>query len=417
MKRTKNILIIILLTVVFYTNNVYAGCKLGPNVMLDLAGLYNVLKIMVPLVIIALTVYEIFNTVLKGDAEGDIKKVAIKFVKRIAIAILILFTPMLVNQFMKMLSINDGEGSTCFEYLMNPDKIIEDKNLVDDSKYNTSASFGIGDTITIAGQNFIITDTEGSFEDATGITYYALAQENFETTCDTVYKFNNGGLNDVLNGIGDVYEVKTQCGTSPESNTELGKTFSENSVLENLSTNSFGSGLALVSFAEGTIALHDTISYDYCQKAISNYADYLRNYKGFTVISPDSNRVEKSVYNSIKGGGFWEFSNGGFVTLADSRAAYKQMHLYDGNSESKLDGALVGAEALLNGNTTPNGDFVVYSKAGFYYDKGIYKSYFENKKNIGIDLDIVITLEEQYTVGCRPMIEFTEKDYQDLINK
>lgn len=424
MKRTKNILIIILLTVVFYTNNVYAGCKLGPNVIRDLAGLYTILKIMVPSIIIALTAWEIFNTVLKGDAEGDIKKVAIKFVKRIAIAILILFTPMLVNQFMSILSINDDNSAngSCFKYLMDPSLMDEDGNEQKQNvKYN---ELEMNDLISIGGETFIITDIQGSYEDKGGVTYYAVSQKNFngygnhELTWSTSAKTYNFNLGDCPfdSSSPNHYLCSSTDGQNNISSEPSMGSGSRQSVFSDSTNDDVVSFKELAfSYPEVTKAVVNvphSVNRSECSNAISNYSQYLKNYTGISVIMPTKEHIKAVSERKVKGGVFFlSEENTGFFTQT-------AVDTWKTDIASNL--------GIVYNNENPN----LLEQAAYKFGEKIYEAFNDmipptnilNVEVAGVQTNEIFGTsksggDEQPHWGCRPMIKFNEETYKKLKNQ
>ena len=93
-------------------------CPLGPDVTKDLYGALMILKIIAPLLCIGLSVFDAIKAVAKGDPSTDLKKVAIKFLKRMMYAIILFFIPVLVDLFFQMADVWGANG-TCD--LMNPE--------------------------------------------------------------------------------------------------------------------------------------------------------------------------------------------------------------------------------------------------------------------------------------------------------
>ena len=93
-------------------------CPLGPDVTKDLYGALMILKIIAPLLCIGLSVFDAIKAVAKGDPSTDLKKVAIKFIKRMMYAIILFFIPVLVDLVFQMVDVWGANG-TCD--LMNPE--------------------------------------------------------------------------------------------------------------------------------------------------------------------------------------------------------------------------------------------------------------------------------------------------------
>ena len=92
----------------------YTGCPLGKHVTKDIYGLLKILKIVVPILVIGLTILEGVKAVAKGEIAGEEKKLATRFVKRLIIAVILFFLPVLVNQIMIMANIWDENGTCDF---------------------------------------------------------------------------------------------------------------------------------------------------------------------------------------------------------------------------------------------------------------------------------------------------------------
>lgn len=90
-------------------------CPLGPEVTKDLQGVLKVFNIVAPLLVIVLSTMDAIKAITKGDAAGDLKKVAIRFGKRAALAAVLFFLPIIVNQLMIMLDFWDAAGGCTFE--------------------------------------------------------------------------------------------------------------------------------------------------------------------------------------------------------------------------------------------------------------------------------------------------------------
>lgn len=96
------------------SENYYTGCPLGEHVTKDIYGLLKILKIIVPILVIGLTILDAVRAVAKGEIVGEEKKLAIRFVKRLIIAVILFFLPVLVNQIMIMANIWDENGTCDF---------------------------------------------------------------------------------------------------------------------------------------------------------------------------------------------------------------------------------------------------------------------------------------------------------------
>ena len=96
------------------SDDLYTNCPLGINVTKDIYGLLKILKITIPILVIGLTIIEGVKAVAKGEIAGEEKKLAIRFVKRLIIAVILFFLPVLVNQIMIMANIWDENGTCDF---------------------------------------------------------------------------------------------------------------------------------------------------------------------------------------------------------------------------------------------------------------------------------------------------------------
>jgi hypothetical protein len=114
----KHVLIVVIISLIFVGNNVYAYCPLGPDVTKNLYGLLMILKIVAPFLCIGLSVFDAIKAVTKGDPAGDLKIVFKRFIKRMIYAILLFFIPVLVDIFFQIADVWDANG-TCDLY--NPE--------------------------------------------------------------------------------------------------------------------------------------------------------------------------------------------------------------------------------------------------------------------------------------------------------
>lgn len=71
--------------------------------------LFNVVKIIAPLLVLGLTIFEFTKAVISQD-QDSLKKAGIIFVKRLIIMIVLFFLPTLINLLLKLIDIN---GGTC----------------------------------------------------------------------------------------------------------------------------------------------------------------------------------------------------------------------------------------------------------------------------------------------------------------
>lgn len=101
-------------TVYAEENDVGDGCPLGPKVTKDLYGILKIFKIAAPLIIVALTIWEVVNSLLKGDVTSEFKTLYKKFLKRLMYAVILFFLPILVDQVMQMANVWDANGMCSF---------------------------------------------------------------------------------------------------------------------------------------------------------------------------------------------------------------------------------------------------------------------------------------------------------------
>lgn len=90
------------------------GCPLGVDVTKDIYGLLKILKIVAPLLVVGLTVFEFVKAIARSEIDGEAKKLGMRLVKRLIIAVILFFLPVLVNQIMIMANIWDENGTCDF---------------------------------------------------------------------------------------------------------------------------------------------------------------------------------------------------------------------------------------------------------------------------------------------------------------
>lgn len=73
------------------------GCPFGDDVLKDIAGAWKIVKIIVPIIALVLSMFELIKTVAKGDPNADLKKVGIRFGKRVALVIILFSVISIVN--------------------------------------------------------------------------------------------------------------------------------------------------------------------------------------------------------------------------------------------------------------------------------------------------------------------------------
>ena len=92
----------------------YTGCPLGADVTKDIYGLLKILKIAAPLLVVGLTIVEFVKAIARSEIDGEAKKLGMRLVKRLIIAVILFFLPVLVNQIMIMANIWDENGTCDF---------------------------------------------------------------------------------------------------------------------------------------------------------------------------------------------------------------------------------------------------------------------------------------------------------------
>lgn len=115
MKKNSNLISYVACALLFifaFSANVYAACPLGPDVTKDLHGALNIIKIIVPLLVIGLSTMDAIKAITKGDGGADMKNVAIRFGKRCLYALILFFLPVIINQVMIMADVWNTDG-TC----------------------------------------------------------------------------------------------------------------------------------------------------------------------------------------------------------------------------------------------------------------------------------------------------------------
>ena len=104
----------------------YTGCPLGVDVTKDIYGLLKILKIVAPLLVVGLTIFEFVKAIARSEIDGEAKKLGMRLVKRLIIAVILFFLPVLVNQIMIMANIWDENG-TC-DFSKSADQIDSSKS-------------------------------------------------------------------------------------------------------------------------------------------------------------------------------------------------------------------------------------------------------------------------------------------------
>ena len=129
MKKSLNILVVMLVATFAFSMDVFAYCPLGPDVTKDLHGILKIINVAAPLLCIVFSVLDVLKTLTKGDAMGNTKPVVHRFFKRLLYTAILFFIPILVDQFMIMTGVWDEEGGCD---LFNPSENgQEDSDLTD----------------------------------------------------------------------------------------------------------------------------------------------------------------------------------------------------------------------------------------------------------------------------------------------
>ena len=110
MKKHINVILLILIAMFGFTGSVYAVCPLGPDVTRDLHGVLKIINYAAPLLLIVFSIIDVLKAITKGDAQGNVKAVRDKFLKRLLYTAILFFIPILVDQFMIMADVWDSEG-------------------------------------------------------------------------------------------------------------------------------------------------------------------------------------------------------------------------------------------------------------------------------------------------------------------
>ncbi len=87
------------------------NCNSMGDLKTDLNNLFNVLKIVIPLLVIGLSMYDFIKAITAKD-DKDIKKAFQKLIKRFVYAVLLFFLPVLINLLLDLIGTN---SSVCIE--------------------------------------------------------------------------------------------------------------------------------------------------------------------------------------------------------------------------------------------------------------------------------------------------------------
>ena len=96
-------------TIVLADNDV--NCNSYGKIRNDLQNVFNLLKIIIPLLVIGLSTYDFIKAVA-GKDEKDTIKAFQTFIKRMGYAILFFFLPMIINLLLELFETN---SSVCIE--------------------------------------------------------------------------------------------------------------------------------------------------------------------------------------------------------------------------------------------------------------------------------------------------------------
>ena len=80
-------------------------CDAWGDALQDLQNLFNLLKIVIPLLVIGLSSYDFIKAITSKEAK-DVKKAYHTFLKRLILAVVFFFLPVLINLFLDMAGVN-----------------------------------------------------------------------------------------------------------------------------------------------------------------------------------------------------------------------------------------------------------------------------------------------------------------------
>ncbi len=117
MKKNKKIKILSILflslfafkTIVLADNDI--NCNSYGKIKDDLQNIFNLLKIIIPLLVIGLSIYDFIKAVAAKD-EKDTKKAFQIFIKRLGYAVLFFFLPLIINLLLELFETN---STVCIE--------------------------------------------------------------------------------------------------------------------------------------------------------------------------------------------------------------------------------------------------------------------------------------------------------------
>ncbi len=80
-------------------------CDAWGDALQDLQNLFDLLKIIIPLLVIGLSSYDFVKAITSKEAK-DVKKAYQTFLKRLILAVIFFFLPVLINLFLDMAGVN-----------------------------------------------------------------------------------------------------------------------------------------------------------------------------------------------------------------------------------------------------------------------------------------------------------------------
>lgn len=113
MKKNKvlRIILLIFMGIITFETKVFAAsttqCNQLSDLKVDLQNLFNFLKILLPLLIIGLSIMD-FIKAITGDKDRELKKTFKRFVKRLVLAVLFFFLPVLINLLLDIFMIDSS---------------------------------------------------------------------------------------------------------------------------------------------------------------------------------------------------------------------------------------------------------------------------------------------------------------------
>lgn len=83
------------------------NCNSWGRTLQDFKNIFNFLKIIVPLLVIGLSSYDFIKAITSKDDKG-IKKAFNTFLKRLILAVIFFFLPVVINLFLDIAGVNSG---------------------------------------------------------------------------------------------------------------------------------------------------------------------------------------------------------------------------------------------------------------------------------------------------------------------